>query len=103
MCLVSYIRTLYSGLGHLQGHVFQSGLEIGNYYDLKGKEIDINFASLVFDMDLLHSGRISALHSVVADSISSGEDRGRNSCLVVPYVTRRCLLDFLVKVIQFTL
>ena len=28
MCLASYIRTLYKGHGHLQGHVFPGGLEI---------------------------------------------------------------------------
>ena len=57
------------------------------------------------------SYRVSALQSVVAGSISSGGDFGilrwwdlirSKQQSSVPYVVRRCLADFLVRVIQFT-
>ena len=53
-----------------------------NYYNLKGKDIYIYipwlviWVSLVCDVDWWLSGRVLALHSVVAGLISSGGDHG---------------------------
>ena len=44
MCLTSYIRNLYSGHGHFQGHVFQEDWKYASVnYNLKGKDIDFLF------------------------------------------------------------
>ena len=48
-----------------------------NYYDLKGKDIDL--ASFVCDMNSWLSCRVSALQSVIAGLISSSEDHGIHS------------------------
>ena len=39
MCLASYIRTLYRGHGHIQRI---GNTHLRNYYDLKGKDIDVH-------------------------------------------------------------
>ena len=66
MCLASYIRTLYRGHVHLQGHVFPGGLDIRI----------INLVSRVCGMDRWVSYRVSVLQSVVAVSIFSCGDHG---------------------------
>ena len=53
------------------------------------------------------NGRFSALHLVVASSISSGEitiyTNNNKVETAVQYVKHKCLPDFLVMVIQFTI
>ena len=72
---------------------------------------EIWIESLLCDTDRWPSGRVSDLQSVVAGLISSVGDHSMHcwwdpirskQLSSVPYVTWKCLLDFLVMVIQLT-
>ena len=79
------------------------------FFFLFGRAIAMGLASLVCDVDQLLNVRVSALHSRVTGSTSTGGDRScweliRSKPLSsVSVCHAQCLLNFLVMVIQFIL
>ena len=99
MCLVNYIRTLYRGHGHLQGHVFPREFEVFAGFSGHGNSIYNIIPQLKKENVSLFS--CSWGYNNYADACFQSSQEV-SSGPVVPYIPHKCLSDFLVMVIQLT-